>query len=79
MEAIACNALKKFAVHGDVISRKPFLLLNNRKVLTKDKTKVKDSAYRSGSALVRTLLQPFNEPLKFSLSLSSPAGKPRST
>ena len=73
LEAIAANALKKFAVYSDATAKKLFLLLDNRKVFTSDKTKVKTAANRAGNTVARALLQSTR---KTDLLLT-PAGKPR--
>ena len=56
LEAIASNALKKFAMYWEPDLKKFILLLDNRKVFTSDKAKVKTSANKSGSRLAKSLL-----------------------
>ena len=73
LEAIAANALKKIAIYSDPAVKRPFLLLDNRKVFTSDKTKVKTAANRSGNSMARAMLQSTK---KADVQLS-PAGKPR--
>ena len=72
LEAIAANALKKIAIYSDPVVKKPFLLLDNRKVFTSDKTKVKTAANRAGNSMARAMLQS----TKKTDVQSSPAGKP---
>ena len=48
IEAIASNALKRFGTYADPATKKPLLLLDNRKVFTTDKTRVKAAANRNG-------------------------------
>ena len=55
-DTIASNALKKFAMYWEPDLKKFILLLDNRKVFTSDKAKVKTSANKSGSRLAKSLL-----------------------
>ena len=48
IEAIAANALKKFGTYTEAETKRPLLLLDNRKVFTTDKTRVKAAANRNG-------------------------------
>ena len=73
LEAIASNALKKFAMYWEPDLKKFILLLDNRKVFTSDKAKVKTSANKSGSRSAKALLAstPTNP------SDTTPSGRPR--
>ena len=50
IEAIASNALKRFGMYTDPVSKRPLLLLDNRIVFTTDKARVKAAAHRLGVA-----------------------------
>ena len=73
LEAIAGNALKKFAIYWEPELKKFVLLLDNRKVFTSDKSRVKTAANRSGNTLARSLLaSTATNSLGF-----TPSGRPR--
>ena len=75
LQAIASNALKKFATYFDTASNQQVLLLDNRKVFTIDKSRVKIAANRAGNTIARSLLLPISE----KANEKTPAGKPRRT
>ena len=67
LEAIAANALKRFGTYPDPSTNKPLLLLDNRKVFTTDKARVRAAANRGGVPM----------PVCSTILETSPAGKVR--
>ena len=72
LQAIASNALKKFATYFDTISNQQVLLLENRKVFTISEFRIKIAANRDGNSIARALLAPISE----KPTTKTPAGKP---
>ena len=56
LEAVASNALKRFGTYSDPQTKKRLLLLDNRKVFTTDKARVKAAANRAGIPMPSTQL-----------------------
>ena len=54
LEVIAANALKRFGTYVDPTSNKRLLLLDNKKVFTTDKARVKAAANRTGVTMPST-------------------------